>query len=309
MPNTITRSQFMQTFRNGIDLNGQNAQGLDAAALQKLKALDTNGDGLIQGQSSLGKAWAIIDGFDKNGSSASISGTGAAATIYNNLHAAAAGTGIHAPGQTTGATGATSTGAVQGSTSVSYSNAIKKAAIDRAAADKEGYAFDNAPTSPLKTLSGNKTPGVSRPSWLKNNNKCNQFVGDALTQAGMTMPTYTMTDGSKHYVNAENLPKQTRHFDRITDPAQIRPGDIFVYDYPGSGLSSAHTEVITGYDKTTGQMKTTGAHSDGAYEMDRGNWLGGMTYDAANKRWNDGGSHVYILRPKMPTVSAAPIRG
>jgi hypothetical protein len=301
---TISRTQFMQRFANGIDLNAPDlAQKLDATTLSKLKALDTNGDGLVQGSTSLGQAWRLIDGFDRNGSSASIAGTGTAADVFNALSPAA--------GRTTPAAGPAPTGVVSTGGSVAYSDGIKKAALDRAAADKEGYAFANAPTSPYANLSGNRTPGVSRPSWLKNNNKCNQFVGDALTQAGMKMPTFKMTDGTEHYVNAERLPTYNKHFDRITDPQQIRPGDVFVLDYPARGESTAHTEVITGYDKTTGEMKTTGAHGDGAYEMNRGKWLDSMTYDAANKRWTDpSGNHFYILRPKMPAMSGTvPIRG
>lgn len=313
---TISRTDFMQRFGNGIDLNAPGlAQKLDAGTLQKLKALDTNGDGLVRGSTSLGQAWRIIDNFDRNGKSASIAGTGKAADVFNALSPAAARatgrTGAES-GVAAGATGAsTSTGAVSTNGSVSYSEKVKKAALDRAAADKEGYAYSNAPTSPFKNLSGNKTPGVSRPSWLKDNNKCNQFVGDALTQAGMKMPTYTMTDGTEHYVNAERLPQFTKHFDRITDPSQIRAGDVFVKDYPGTGESTAHTEVITGYDHATGDFKTTGAHGDGAYEMNRPAWLKDMTYDAANKRWSDGsGNHLYILRPKAPVMSGTvPIRG
>lgn len=308
---TISRTQFMQRFANGIDLNAPGlAQKLDATTLSKLKALDTNGDGLVRGSTSLGQAWRIIDNFDRNGSSGSIAGTGKAADVFNALSPAAR-NATGAAGTQVPASGASSTGAVSTGGSVAYSEGVKKAALDRAAADKEGYAYSNAPTSPFANLSGNRTPGVSRPSWLKNNNKCNQFVGDALTQAGMKMPTYKMTDGTEHYVNAEKLPTYTKHFDRVTDPQQIRPGDVFVLDYPGRGESTAHTEVITGYDKATGEMKTTGAHSDGAYEMNRGAYMKDMTYDAANKRWTDpSGNHFYVLRPKMPAMSGTvPIRG
>jgi hypothetical protein len=196
------------------------------------------------------------------------------------------------------------------SVSTSTSDRVAKAAAGRVSADGPNYAWDKAPTSPYKNLSGNRVPGESRPSWLANNNKCNQFVGDALTAAGMKMPTFRMTDGTEHYMNAERLPHQAKHFDRITDPQQIRPGDVFVLDYPGSGESTAHTEVITGFDKATGNMKTTGAHSDGAYEKDRGAWLQSFNYDSQRKCWtNSSGQDLYILRPKMlDNAAAAPIR-
>jgi hypothetical protein len=125
----------------------------------------------------------------------------------------------------------------------------------------------------------------------------------------MKMPTYRMENGTEHYMNAERLPAQTKFFDRITDPQQIRPGDVFVLDYPATGESTAHTEVITGYDKETGQMKTTGAHGNGAYEVDRGDWLKNFTYDPARKCWTNGSDNLYILRPKqLADTAARPIR-
>ncbi len=291
---TITRQQFLQNFRNGIDLNGANAANLDPTALSRLKALDTNGDGIIRGSTSLQRAWSIIDSFDRNGNSGSIAADGKAGALLQRLAPAAA----------------AATVAPQSNVSSSTSDKIARAAADRVAADGPNYAFDKAPTSPYPNLTSNRIPGESRPSWLKNNNKCNQFVGDALTAAGMKMPTYKMADGSEHYMNAERLPAQSKFFDRITDPQQIRPGDVFVLDYPARGESTAHTEVITGYDKTTGNMKTTGAHADGAYEVDRGAWLQKFNYDATRKCWTDSsGNELYILRPKqMANAGAPPIR-
>ncbi|MBM4279947.1 MAG: hypothetical protein FJ137_04085 [Deltaproteobacteria bacterium] len=296
---TITRQQFLQTFQNGIDLNGSNAASLDPTALSRLKALDTNGDGIIRGSSSLQQAWRILDGFDRNGDAASVSSAGRAGNMVQSLKPAG-------PRESAPAGGVTP----QSNVSVSTSERIAKGAADRVAADGPNYAWDKAPTSPYRNLTSNRVPGESRPSWLKNNNKCNQFVGDALTAAGVKMPTFKMQDGSEHYMNAEKLPAQSKFFDRITDPQQIRPGDVFVLDYPGQGESTAHTEVITGFDKATGNMKTTGAHSDGAYEMDRGAWLKSFTYDTARKCWtNSSGQDLYILRPKqLADAAPRPIR-
>ena len=114
----------------------------------------------------------------------------------------------------------------------------------------------------------------------------------------MEMPTFTMTDGSKHYVNAERLPNYKKHFDRITDPKQLKEGDVVVKDYPAVGESTAHTEVVTASDPTKGTIKTTGAHGDGAYEKDWSDLLDGAKYDPAKQGWKTpGGDMVYLLRP------------
>lgn len=284
----VTKSQFRQTLQHGVDLNNADLRGqLDRAGVgtDGLTRLDTNNDGQLTGR-ELDAAFKYVDDFDRNGSARSFRDEGTAGQVYAALQA----------------------GKKEGPY---FGAAIQRAAADRAANDREGYAYDNAPTSPYRNLSGNRNPGVSRPSWLKNNNKCNQFVGDALTQAGMRMPTFRMADGTEHYVNAERLPNYRNHFDRITDPNDIRPGDVFVNDYPGEGLSTAHTEVVSSFDPATGTLRSIGAHGDGAYESDQSHLLDGATLNREGGYWEQpNGNRFYILRPKMqanpPTV---PIRG
>ena len=272
----INKNSFKQNLRHGVELDKlkispelQN-KGVNKADIQKL---DANKDGVIKGQ-ELNDLFRYTDGFDLNGSSRSFATDQTGGVLYGALDKAK-------------------------KAGPYYGAEIAKAATERAKADPSGYAYDNAPTSPLKTLSGNKKPGETRPRWLQNNNKCNQFVGDALTQAKMEMPTFTMTDGSKHYVNAERLPNYHNHFDRITDPKDLKPGDVVVRDYPRTGESTAHTEVVTGTEN--GSIKTTGAHGDGAYEKDWSDLLDGATYDPAKQGWKDsGGNMVYLLRPIKP---------
>lgn len=283
----ITRGQFNQTLKNGVELNSDQLKTKlegTGVSVDQLRQLDTNNDGALKG-AELGKAFKLVDDFDRNGSAHSFKNEGTAGEVYAALQAG------KAPGPY-------------------FGGAIKTAALDRVATDGPGYAFDSAPTSPYKNLSGNRTPGVSRPSWLKDNNKCNQFVGDALTQAGMKMPTFRMQDGSEHYVNAERLPNYKNHFDRVTDANDIRPGDVFVNDYPATGESTAHTEVITSYDPTNGKLMTAGAHGDGAYEMDSSHLLNGATFNAEGGHWEKNGNKFYVLRPKMLDNQAVrPIRG
>ncbi|PZR12682.1 MAG: hypothetical protein DI536_13960 [Archangium gephyra] len=145
---------------------------------------------------------------------------------------------------------------------------------------------------------------MSQPGWLKNNWKCNQFVGDSLTQAGVKAPTWAMADGTVHYASAEKWPSFTNLFDRITDPTQMKPGDIVVRDYPGSGDATAHIETVTSVEP----FKSIGAHRDAAYEQAGENWTAGGTYNPARRNFEVGGNEVYILRPKVALQVATPQR-
>jgi hypothetical protein len=278
----IDRSQFNQALQKGINLN-------DAATVEKLTQAgvnvaelkakaDVNGDGWIKGTPELAKLFKHVDDFDRNGSSTSFNNSGRAGQEFGALVSAAGGV---VP--------------TSGPREPRFAQQILDAAKDRVAKEGPNYAFSEAPTSPLTLLSGNRRPGESRPSWLKNNNKCNQFVGDALTQAGVKAPTWAMRDGTLHYASAEKWPTFSNLFDRITDPSQIRPGDVIVKDYPSTGESTAHVEIITG----TSPFSSVGAHGDGAYEQNTNDWLAGGTYNASKRAFEVNGNDVYILRPKV----------
>lgn len=175
--------------------------------------------------------------------------------------------------------------------------AIASAAIERIRADGMGYAFASAPTSPLIGLSGNKLPGVSRPAWLMNRNKCNQFVGDALTQAGFAMPTVRMPDGSLHYALAETLPRQTNHFSRLGSASAASPGDLVVWDYAKRGAGGGHVEIVVDAWPATGKLLLAGAHSQGAYLRAVDRPVAGMSFDATLGGWRGSGRDIYLLRP------------
>jgi hypothetical protein len=276
---SIDRNTFARSIgANGINLNDAGvkakleAAGVDIAALKAKGDIDQ--DGWIKGSAEIAKAFEHTDGFDRNGSSASFNNAGKAGQVFAALVSASGGVIPQGEGK--------------------FAGKILEAAADRAARQGTNYGYDNVPTSPLKNLSGNRNPGVTQPSWLKNNWKCNQFVGDALTQAGVKAPTWAMTDGSVHYASAEKWPSFTNLFDRITDPSQMRPGDIVVRDYPGSGDATAHVEIVTSVEP----FKSIGAHRDAAYEQAGPSWVEGGTYNPAKRNFQVGGNEVYILRPK-----------
>lgn len=108
------------------------------------------------------------------------------------------------------------------------------------------------------------------------------------------MPTFTMADGTEHYMNAENLPFQFDYFDRVISTDEIKKGDVIVVDYPGSGDSTAHTEIVSG----TNPLRTTGAHYSCAYQRDWSTLLDGTSPNAAERCWEKpDGNKIYVLRP------------
>ena len=267
----VSRGAFQQTLANGIDLGAPDladdlmGTGVSEADLAKA---DLNGDGLLFGDTEIRRAFTIVDGVDHDGSSKTFETTGDAGAVYRALQSAR-----RPPPDGV---------------------ASAQAARDRVTSDGPDYARTRSPTSPLDRLSGNTRPGQTHPGWLAGQNKCNQFVGDVLTQAGVAAPTVTMRDGSLHYATAESWPTYHNLFSRVTDPKDIRPGDILVRDYLGApGANGGHIEVVTG----TGPLRTTGAHETGAYETDN-DWLDGARYQPASRSFSDAvGDDLYILRP------------
>lgn len=163
---------------------------------------------------------------------------------------------------------------------------------------ERGYEYSkaSAPRSPHPELSGNKIPMHSRLSWLVGRAKCNQFVGDALFEAGFEMPTFRMKDGSKHYMNAERLPTQTLHFERVVTKAGVRPGDLMVIDYTKrAGENGAHVEIVHSFDVGSRSLITLGAQGDGVAARERNPWLSGT--HSTDGSWVVEGARIYFLRP------------
>ena len=181
--------------------------------------------------------------------------------------------------------------------SIKPTNHIALRAVDRADSKGISYAKANVPTSPFPELSGNRVPEQSPIRWLRGVNKCNQLVGDVLTLEGFAMPTYTMKDGSKHYRMAEDFPKQPTFFDRLKSLDSLQEGDVLVIDYPGRGESTAHVEIVTGFDLRSGVLMLTGARKDGARERDASNMIPLLKRANVNGEWaGNNGNKIYLLR-------------
>ncbi len=188
---------------------------------------------------------------------------------------------------------------INATTNISYSELTVAIARERKETHGTEYAKPNAPRSPMPELTSNKHPNRSILTWLRNRNKCNQFVGDVLTLAGLAMPTFRMRDGSKHFVNAEALPAQTDYFERRIRAADIAPGDLLVVDSPGRGENTAHVEIVSSVQvKEPVQLSTIGAIPTGVAETDRSTLL-------RDGSWSDrgflrrGATKSFFLRPRL----------
>lgn len=177
---------------------------------------------------------------------------------------------------------------------------IKNYAIERSRQYGFDYAFQKAPRSPMHNLSGNKRPGETQIRWLKNRNKCNQFVGDVLTLSGFEMPTFKMLDGSLHYMNAERLPEQKKYFQKLSKLELVRAGDVLVVDdLSAKGENTAHTEIVTQVDFDKRQMRTTGARKAGAFEKDFSKVFAGLSFQEEVGAFKHPFKHakIFFLRP------------
>ena len=269
----IDRNQFNQALANGVNLRDPKlAEKLSAAgvSLDQVKAADLNQDGVIGSAAELAKAFQVADSFDRNGSSHSFDKSGKSGAVYD----AFVGAVMPARGK--------------------FADRIVAAGLDRAAKKGPSYAFDQAPTSPHPQLTSNRRPESSVLGWLKNQWKCNQFVGDSLTKAGVQAPLFKMADGSHHYAPAEKWPGFHNLFERITDPAKMQVGDVVVRDYPATGDATAHVEIVT----SVNPFKSVGAHIDGAYEVEGASWVEGGVYNPSKRAFEVGANTVYVLRPR-----------
>jgi hypothetical protein len=168
----------------------------------------------------------------------------------------------------------------------------------RSLAEKHGatYSHKSPGISFHPKITGNTEPGISRLAWLTGHNKCNHFIGDVLTLSGFEMPTYTMTDGSLHYKNAERLLLESSHFQHI-NVNNLQPGDLVVFDWNHRrGSNGAHVEMIGRVDRTNGTLNLIGARSGGAKERSSSELLGQLEIGGDVDFLGLTGT-AYLLRP------------
>ena len=273
----IDRNQFNQSLASGVNLRDskltERLQGA-GVSLDQVQGADLNGDGVLKGTAELAKAFQVVDGFDANGAADSFEKAGKSGAVYDAF------VGSVMPGEPSKGR---------------FADKIVAAGLDRAARHGPSYGKPNVPVSPNPLLTSNRNPGSTPLTWLQDHWKCNQFVGDSLTQAGVQTPLYKMQDGSYHYAPAEKWPTFTNLFDRVTDASKMQVGDLVVKDFPGSGDATAHIEIVT----SVNPFKSVGAHMDAAYEQAGTNWTEGGTYNPAARAFDVGGNTVYVLRPKV----------
>jgi len=273
----VDRNSFNASLAGGVNLrDGNLADTLQRAgvSMDAVRGADLDGDGVLKSPAELARAFQLVDGFDSNGSGDSFERAGKAGAVFDAF------VGSVMPGEPSRGR---------------FADKIVSAALDRAAKHGPSYGKPNYPVSPNPLLTSNRQPGVTPLTWLKDHWKCNQFVGDSLTQAGVQTPLYKMQDGSYHYAPAEKWPTFSNLFDRVTDPAKMQVGDVVVRDYPGSGDATAHIEIVT----SVNPFKSTGAHMDAAYEQQGENWTSGGTYNPSTRAFDVNGNTVYVLRPKV----------
>lgn len=176
---------------------------------------------------------------------------------------------------------------------------IAQSALNIIAHSGRSYAFSEAPSSPYKNLSGNKVPNQTQIAWLKNKNKCNQFVGDVLSAAGFGVPTNRMADGTEHYKIAESFPNESAYFLKLDSTADVQVGDVFVKDYGADdGECGGHTEVVVEVDRRRNVIKLAGAHRNGAYVSEMSLNNESWKFNPLQKSWTNGLDNIYFLRAR-----------
>ncbi len=86
--------------------------------------------------------------------------------------------------------------------------------------------------------------------FLPGKNKCNEFVGDTLAEAGKKRPEITDADGKTRMPNAHELADPNVHIPGLSDTkplSQAQPGDVIAQEH---GDTYGHTGIVVGAGQT-----------------------------------------------------------
>jgi len=301
----ITRSQFLDTFSSGIDLESKRLRSQARRAgvpMRELRALDADGDRVLDTQGELGGAWELLDELDALDEGVDLAGhsedgftdVGRDNAVYHGMADA-----IVDPGERRVAV------------------ARSMLSDPRLARGFEGQATggeDNRMLSHNRMHRGRRREDGLIATPFVEAYRCNLFVGDVLHRSGIAVPKVHAQDGSwTHYAYAERWPRSP-HFDRVSRLEDVRPGDIMVVDYPGRGSGGGHIELVTGVepreDGRAGLVSIGARWGEDAIVEDgsRAEVLNGAQRvddhrDGAHFATEDG-TRVFLLRPRAERAYA-----
>ena len=124
-------------------------------------------------------------------------------------------------------------------------------------------------------INGTNTSGkdVGHPQVFKpGRDKCNQFVGDTLAEAGKTRPEIKDKDGNTRMPSAHEMADPNVHIPGLSDTrplSEAQPGDVIAQEH---GDTYGHSGIVaTGSD---GNLATVSANATGSYggQITQNNW-------------------------------------
>ena len=135
-------------------------------------------------------------------------------------------------------------------------------AARRMLAEETPAATGKSPWSLAGTVTC-RNPEITSPRYGDGVWKCNVFVGEAFSRAGLHFPLSSVG----HYASANSLATQRASFQSVANLSDVRPGDLVSINRRGE---SGHVEIVTDVARQAdGQVRTIttlGAHEQGLAE-------------------------------------------
>ncbi len=153
------------------------------------------------------------------------------------------------------------------------------------------YAVAASAFSPNPKFPGNAHPDATALGSTKGVWKCNMFVGDVLSAAGLKPPQY----GDGWYALSQEWHGYTDRFTVIA-AAKAQPGDVLTIDRGATKESEGggHAVVLASTIRADGSYECYGATRDGACKTTRNIHTDTQGVDDQGQPYK-----VYVLRPKI----------